>query len=106
MITNIFSKYYLKNSGFFSDTLVTGASGFLGRCLREFLVSDSGINPNLFDLDHTVLPDSGISNIFHLAALVSVLIDELERRAQRYGCIAICGAAGVASAMVIERLAA
>jgi acetyl-CoA C-acetyltransferase len=40
------------------------------------------------------------------AALVSVLIDELERREQRYGCIAICGAAGVASAMVIERLAA
>ena len=40
------------------------------------------------------------------AALVSVLIDELERRDQRYGCIAICGAAGVASAMVIERLAA
>jgi acetyl-CoA acetyltransferase len=35
-----------------------------------------------------------------------VLIDELERREQRYGCIAICGAAGVASAMVIERLAA
>ena len=40
------------------------------------------------------------------AALVSVLLDELERRAQRYGCIAICGAAGVASAMVIERLSA
>ncbi|MEY4266661.1 MAG: hypothetical protein RIS90_1196 [Pseudomonadota bacterium] len=40
------------------------------------------------------------------AALVSVLLDELERRGQRYGCIAICGAAGVASAMVIERLAA
>jgi len=40
------------------------------------------------------------------AALVSVLLDELERRAQRYGCIAICGAAGVASAMVIERLPA
>ena len=38
------------------------------------------------------------------AALVSVLLDELELRAQRYGCVAICGAAGVASAMVIERL--
>jgi acetyl-CoA C-acetyltransferase len=38
------------------------------------------------------------------AALVSVLLDELERRGQRYGCISICGAAGVASAMVIERL--
>jgi acetyl-CoA C-acetyltransferase len=37
------------------------------------------------------------------AALVSVLLDELERRGQRYGCISICGAAGVASAMVIER---
>ena len=37
------------------------------------------------------------------AALVSVLLDELERRDQRYGCISICGAAGVASAMVIER---
>jgi len=40
------------------------------------------------------------------AALVSVLLDELDRREHRYGCIAICGAAGVASAMVIERLSA
>jgi len=39
------------------------------------------------------------------AALVSVLLDELERRGARTGCIAICGAAGVASAMVVERLA-
>lgn len=38
------------------------------------------------------------------AALVSVLLDELERRDARHGCISICGAAGVASAMVIERL--
>ncbi|MEO6623371.1 MAG: acetyl-CoA C-acyltransferase [Burkholderiaceae bacterium] len=37
------------------------------------------------------------------AALVSVLMDELERRELRTGCISICGAAGVASAMVIER---
>ncbi len=37
------------------------------------------------------------------AALVSVLLDELERRGARYGCISICGAAGVASAMVVER---
>lgn len=40
------------------------------------------------------------------AALISVLLDELERRQARLGCIAICGAAGVASAMVIESLAA
>ncbi len=39
------------------------------------------------------------------AALVSVLLDELASREARYGCIAICGAAGVASAMVLERLA-
>ncbi|MBM3352571.1 MAG: acetyl-CoA C-acyltransferase [Betaproteobacteria bacterium] len=39
------------------------------------------------------------------AALVSVLLDELERRGARTGCIAICGAAGLASAMVVERLA-
>ena len=38
------------------------------------------------------------------AALVSVLLDELERRQLRYGCISICGAAGVASALVLERL--
>ena len=38
------------------------------------------------------------------AALVSVLLDELDRRGLRYGCIAICGAAGVASALVLERL--
>jgi len=38
------------------------------------------------------------------AALVAVLLDELERRQARYGCISICGAAGVASAMVVERL--
>ncbi|MEO7939268.1 MAG: acetyl-CoA C-acyltransferase [Burkholderiaceae bacterium] len=39
------------------------------------------------------------------AALVSVVLDELDRRGSRYGCISICGAAGVASAMVLERLA-
>jgi acetyl-CoA C-acetyltransferase len=39
------------------------------------------------------------------AALVSVLLDELELRGLRYGCISICGAAGVASAMVLERSA-
>ena len=39
------------------------------------------------------------------AAMVSVLLDEMEVRSARYGCISICGAAGVASAMVIERLA-
>ena len=39
------------------------------------------------------------------AALVSVLLDELEARKGRYGCISICGAAGVASAMVVESLA-
>lgn len=38
------------------------------------------------------------------AALISVMLDELSRRDARYGCISICGAAGVASAMVIERL--
>ncbi len=38
------------------------------------------------------------------AALVSVLLDELDARQARYGCTAICGAAGVASSMVIERL--
>lgn len=38
------------------------------------------------------------------AALISVLLDELEHRKGRYGCISICGAAGVASAMVIERM--
>ncbi len=38
------------------------------------------------------------------AALVSVLLDELERRGLHTGCISICGAAGVASAMVLERL--
>ena len=38
------------------------------------------------------------------AALVSVLLDELERRDLRTGCISICGAAGVASAMVLERM--
>jgi acetyl-CoA C-acetyltransferase len=38
------------------------------------------------------------------AALVGVVLDELDRRGARHGCISICGAAGVASAMVIERL--
>lgn len=38
------------------------------------------------------------------AALVSVLLDQLVLRGARYGCLAICGAAGVASAMVVERL--
>lgn len=39
------------------------------------------------------------------AVLLGMLLDELESRDARHGCVAICGAAGVASAMVIERLA-
>ena len=38
------------------------------------------------------------------AALISVVLDELEARGKRTACISICGAAGVASAMVLERL--
>ena len=38
------------------------------------------------------------------AALVSVLLDEQERRDLRTDCISLCSAAGVASAMVIECL--
>lgn len=38
------------------------------------------------------------------AMLVSCLLDELELRKQRYGVVAIAGAAGVAAASVIERL--
>jgi len=38
------------------------------------------------------------------AAMVSVVLDELERRGAQRACMAICGAAGVASAMVIERM--
>ena len=38
------------------------------------------------------------------AALLGTVLDELERRKGRYGCIAICGAAGVAVATIIERL--
>ena len=37
-------------------------------------------------------------------ALAGTLLDELERRKERYGVVAICGAAGVAVATVIERL--
>ena len=35
-------------------------------------------------------------------ALVGTLLDELERRGGRYGVVAICGAAGLASATVFE----
>ena len=38
------------------------------------------------------------------SALVGMALDELERRDARRAVIAICGAAGVAVAMVIERL--
>jgi acetyl-CoA C-acetyltransferase len=38
-------------------------------------------------------------------ALISVALDELERRDGRYAVVAACGAAGVASAVVLERLA-
>ena len=37
------------------------------------------------------------------ASLVGTLLDELERRSERYGDVAICGAAGVACATVIDR---
>ena len=39
------------------------------------------------------------------AAMMSVVLDELEARGARTACLSICGAAGVASAMVLERLA-
>lgn len=39
------------------------------------------------------------------STLVGTLLDELERRGARRGVVAICGAAGVATAMVIERVA-
>ena len=61
-------------------------------------------------VDHTrVNVNGGAIAIGHAmgctgAALVSVLLDELERRDLRTGCISICGAAGVASAMVLERM--
>ncbi len=38
------------------------------------------------------------------AMLLGTLIDALMLRDARYGCVAICGAVGVASAMVIERV--
>ncbi len=38
------------------------------------------------------------------AAMVGVMLDALESRNARYGCLSICGAAGVASAMVVERI--
>ncbi|MCP5262282.1 MAG: acetyl-CoA C-acyltransferase [Rhodoferax sp.] len=38
------------------------------------------------------------------AAMVGVMLDALEARDARYGCLSICGAAGVASAMVVERI--
>ncbi len=38
------------------------------------------------------------------AAMVGVMLDALEARNARYGCLSICGAAGVASAMVVERV--
>ena len=38
------------------------------------------------------------------SALVGTVLDELERRKGRHACVAICGAAGVAAATIIERL--
>jgi acetyl-CoA C-acetyltransferase len=38
------------------------------------------------------------------SALVGMALDELERRGARRAVVAICGAAGVAVAMVIERV--
>ena len=40
------------------------------------------------------------------ASLVGIALDELERRDQRRAVIAICGAAGLAVAMVVERVVA
>ena len=39
------------------------------------------------------------------AMILGTVIDELERRDGRYGVAAICGGAGIASAIVIERWA-
>jgi acetyl-CoA C-acetyltransferase len=38
------------------------------------------------------------------AMLVGMALDELERRQQRLALVSLCGAAGLAAAMVIERL--
>jgi acetyl-CoA C-acetyltransferase len=37
-------------------------------------------------------------------ALISMALDELERRQQRYAVVALCGATGLAAAAVLERL--
>jgi acetyl-CoA C-acetyltransferase len=38
------------------------------------------------------------------SALVGMALDELERNDQRLAVVALCGAAGLAVAMVIERI--
>ena len=60
--------------------------------------------------DERLCPNGGAIALGHALGatggnLVSMLIDELERRDGRYGVAAICGGAGIASAIVIERWA-
>ncbi|HHG5368162.1 TPA: acetyl-CoA C-acyltransferase [Pseudomonas aeruginosa] len=72
-------------------------AGVMLHYMRELQVPHENFNVNggAIALGHA-LGSSG-------SALLGTLLDELERRGLRYGLVAIAGAAGVASAAVIER---
>lgn len=73
-------------------------AGVMLHYMREMQVSRDRFNVNggAIALGHA-LGSSG-------SALLGTLLDEMERRSLRYGLVAVAGAAGVASAAVIERI--
>jgi acetyl-CoA C-acetyltransferase len=79
------------------------AEAFAATCLRFM---------RAFDVDHERLnPNGGTIALGHAfgatgAILALNVVDELERRGARYGVACVSGAAGLGSAMVIERLLA
>ncbi len=80
--------------------LVEFAEAFAALCLR--FQRDLGIGPDRFNVNGGTI---AMGHAFGAsgAILTATLLDELERRNARYGAVGISGAAGLGSAMVLER---
>ena len=59
-----------------NPVLLTGASGFLGRHIFSFLSEKENTAPGVYDLENTLLPEKGVSEIYHLAALVAYRLED------------------------------
>ncbi len=80
--------------------LVEFAEAFAALCLK--FQRDLGVGPDRFNVNGGTI---AMGHAFGAtgAILTATLLDEMERRNARYGAVGISGAAGLGSAMVVER---